>query len=598
MQRFTTGIYFIILSLSLFAQKSSEALSIDQKPGPNPWTSLEVNNDPSTFQFAIITDRTGGHRPGIFEKGIEKLNLLQPEFVISVGDLIEGYTEDSAVLESEWDEIEGMIQKLEMPFFYVAGNHDLTNPVMGKIWQERLGRTYYHFLYKNVLFLILNSEDQFRGAGRGTISDEQYQYVRKVLRENQQVRHTFVFMHQPLWLQSYAAKWPDIERLLRRREHSVIVGHRHSYLKDQRNNGKYVLLATTGGGSSLGGPEVGQFDHITWITMKPEEPVMANILLDGVHDEDVLNAEKKNVLEKLYRGEAVIVRPPLIKQGQKEAKCEIILNNPLDFPMKVSADLGFGWDLKTGPLTELISLSPGEDRRLDFDMSPRQTGFDPDDRPVSLKLVLHSHAPGVGQIEVPIEFFVKPVLLQPIKTFAEEINIDGSVDDWESLSYQLRSNALSDNEVQFDVGMNEEYLFLAANVIDDTLVVDNSLSFWKQDAFGWHLRLDLGDDITGKCGPTSFRVNPAASDVEQKFYRGEKWPEDLKYVTKSSENGYVVELRIPLNFINPKDIPWQQLRLNFFFEDKDGDHDPVRRYWQPLWRGPDNILGSGIFVKE
>ena len=58
----------------------------------NPWSSLDLNNDPNNFQFAIVTDRTGGHRAGVFPDAIRKLNLLQPEFVISVGDLIEGGT--------------------------------------------------------------------------------------------------------------------------------------------------------------------------------------------------------------------------------------------------------------------------------------------------------------------------------------------------------------------------------------------------------------------------------------------------------------------------------------------------------------------------
>ena len=46
-----------------------------------------------------------------------------------------------------------------MPFFYVPGNHDVTNPEMEKIWEEKFGRRYYHFVYNDVLFLILNSDD-------------------------------------------------------------------------------------------------------------------------------------------------------------------------------------------------------------------------------------------------------------------------------------------------------------------------------------------------------------------------------------------------------------------------------------------------------
>ena len=36
-------------------------LKIEQQT-TNPWTHLNLNNQPKNFQFAIVTDRTGGHR--------------------------------------------------------------------------------------------------------------------------------------------------------------------------------------------------------------------------------------------------------------------------------------------------------------------------------------------------------------------------------------------------------------------------------------------------------------------------------------------------------------------------------------------------------
>ena len=84
----------IIFSVTITAQNPEQAakIIIDKSGSVHPWSNLDFNNDPDNFQFAIVTDRTGGHRAGVFEDAIRKLNLLQPEFVISVGDLIEGYT--------------------------------------------------------------------------------------------------------------------------------------------------------------------------------------------------------------------------------------------------------------------------------------------------------------------------------------------------------------------------------------------------------------------------------------------------------------------------------------------------------------------------
>ena len=58
--------------------------------GSTPYTHLRFQNDPDDFQFAVIGDRSGGNRPGVFPAAVDLLNLLRPEFVMSVGDFIEG----------------------------------------------------------------------------------------------------------------------------------------------------------------------------------------------------------------------------------------------------------------------------------------------------------------------------------------------------------------------------------------------------------------------------------------------------------------------------------------------------------------------------
>jgi hypothetical protein len=150
--RTLTLIYLVIL-LGLPSPTDSQFEA--EKTDVNPWSHLDFKNDPDDFQFVIITDHTGGHRAGIWAKAMKRINLLQPEFVVSVGDIIEGYTENVATLEAEWEEMEGMINTLNMPFFYVPGNHDISNSTMLEVWKKRFGRNYTHFVYKNVLFLLM-----------------------------------------------------------------------------------------------------------------------------------------------------------------------------------------------------------------------------------------------------------------------------------------------------------------------------------------------------------------------------------------------------------------------------------------------------------
>ncbi len=261
-------------------------LKIQTSGSANQWTHLNLYNDPDNFRFAIVADRTGGNRPGVFADAVYKLNLLKPEFVVSIGDLIEGYTHDVNEIDRQWDEFDNIVNKMQMPFFYVPGNHDISNAAMAGKWKERLGQSYYHFVYRNVLFLCLNTQD---GSSRW-IDDQQMQYFQRALEANRDVRWTLVFMHQPMWYSGSSENWQQFELLLADRPYTVFAGHLHVYRKSIQEDRHYYLLGTTGGaGKGQAGKPAGleecQFDHIVWVTMTDDGPVMANLLLDGILDD-------------------------------------------------------------------------------------------------------------------------------------------------------------------------------------------------------------------------------------------------------------------------------------------------------------------------
>jgi len=248
-------------------------LKIEVSKGANPWTHLNFCNNPDEFQFAIVGDRTGEHKPDAFENAVEKLNLLRPEFVISVGDFIEGYNDDETKLNRQWDEFDSIVGKLKMPFFYVPGNHDIGNELTAGKWQQHLGRTYYHFVYHNVLFLCLNTA----GASEGWIDNKQIEYIQNVLVRYWQVRWTCVFMHHPIWRSQSSESWRKIQALLADRCYTVFSGHQHAYFKSIRDDATYYILSTTGGQGS---------NHIVWVTMTDEGPVITNLLLEGILDDN------------------------------------------------------------------------------------------------------------------------------------------------------------------------------------------------------------------------------------------------------------------------------------------------------------------------
>jgi serine/threonine-protein phosphatase CPPED1 len=282
----------------------------------NPWTSLAPNVAPDQFQFAIVSDRTGGHRKGVFSKAVQQVNLLQPEFVMSVGDLIEG-SNDAAANVTQWNEFDKYAKQFSMPFFYCAGNHDNNNAVKGDVWKERLGRAYYHFTYQNCLFLVLNSNDSIPNGPRQAIGKDQQAYVEKALKENANVRWTFVFMHHPIWAARDLTEngWLECEKMLAGRKHNAFCGHVHVFRKFLRNNTSYYQLATTGGGSALRGVEYGEFDQIAWITMKKDGPIISQVGLDGIMKDDLsaIETAEEGAVNRITEGLSEVVGTATLK---------------------------------------------------------------------------------------------------------------------------------------------------------------------------------------------------------------------------------------------------------------------------------------------
>ena len=299
------------------SEAARAATEVPDEAGPDPWTHLAFDADPDDFSFAIISDLQGGYREGVFEAAVERVNLMRPELVVSVGDLIAGYTEDAAEIHRQWDWFDERARWIDAPFFYTPGNHDFSNEVMKQIWHERLGRDYYHFRYRDVLFLVLNTEEppipddpearaffarlmQLReedpaamaayaaanvdrtmpGIG---ITDDQVAYFERIIAGNADVRWTILLMHKPAFQGEGNAQYARITAALGDRPYTAFAGHIHNYKRFEIGPRVHYRLGSTGGG--ILPLETGNFDHFVWVTMQDDGPVIANLALDGIFDD-------------------------------------------------------------------------------------------------------------------------------------------------------------------------------------------------------------------------------------------------------------------------------------------------------------------------
>lgn len=588
---------------------TSPELIIDQPEGATPWSSLELNNNPCQFQFAIVTDRTGGHRPGVFLDGIKKLNLLQPEFVMSVGDLIEGYTEDTVELNRQWEEFDGFIDQLEMPFFYLPGNHDITNKVMEDLWKERLGPTHYFFIYKDVLFLCLNSEDQYRGSGRGSISDEQYEWIKAVLAKHTDVKWTMVFMHQPLWIQGTdPIRWNDVEGLLSNRKHTVFVGHRHYYAKHERNNSNYFMLATTGGGSGLRGPQFGEFDHVVWVTMTDDGPILANLQLEGIWDENVSTKATREFVQEVWAKRPIQVEPFYLKGTKfKTGKVRIKLSNDKDVPMLVKLKKDFSWDLKTSLATNKVEVQPNSVAFVDLELAPKTQKNFMDLDAIKITATVSYLAEELPKIDMPFTFNIGAEPAFKLAKAPSKVNIDGQLNEWKALPFLVESDNLEDISARFTTAIDEEYLYVAAAVTDDDLQLDTTTVAWQQDFIGVVLNADPLSKSVMDTGPGWYtnsilctvtaetKTQRSSSDYEDRY------PADfLKWKCIARPGGYDMEMAIPISYIKERQGEnWQTARINIILQDQDAGEESKPRYrWRKDWRGNENRIGSGMFFRK
>ena len=314
--------YTILLFLSILIirckpnTKQKPAFVHDIESGPTPWTSDIFELEEDDFTFAIISDLTGGERENIYGTAVGQLNRLDPTFVLSVGDLIDGGTEDTLQLEKEWNSFDFRTSKLNMPFFHLGGNHDLTNPVMRKFWKQRFGPRYYHFVYENVLFLMMDSEDyeekrmleiyharakalkiidgEIEGVYQeseyynmperrlGGMSNDQFNYYKDILEKYPNVKWTFALMHKPLWRREDDKGLGKLEALMADRPYTVLNGHLHSFSHRKRHGRDYTILGTTGGAQNA--TDSMAFDHVTMVRMA-QEPIVTHLKMEGILDE-------------------------------------------------------------------------------------------------------------------------------------------------------------------------------------------------------------------------------------------------------------------------------------------------------------------------
>ncbi|MCA9429555.1 MAG: metallophosphoesterase [Candidatus Omnitrophica bacterium] len=596
----------LLLALPLWAEVPEIQQQVE---GPKkPWTSLDVRFAPRDFQFAVVTDNTGTPRPGIFREAMDKLNLLQPSFVMSIGDLIDGYVDTSAELHDQWDDFMLDLNVLKVPFFFVPGNHDVGRPLWYDVYRERIGPTYYYFIYQDVLFLCLDSND---GERHGTgYSEEQMEWAKKVLADHPDVRWTLVFQHKPFWLSS-PKDWERLRPALADRPCTVFAGHIHNYVYAEDKGIRYITMGTTGGGTPLRGEALGEFDHVMWVTMTDDGPIMAALALDGILPVDLRTAEKAKQMEVFSRNSAVTASPILVEGGKfSDGTSRLEILNPLDQPLRFDGLIETPEGVLATPNAFHEIIPAGEKLSTEVRLQSEQPVEVAALQPAVLHWEAHydfAQAPSMD-LEGKRRIVIETEHAIPV---ARDIAVDGNLEDWDDLPYVVTQPAdvytneqswtgAQDCSFRFGVAEDDKFLYVAIATEDDQTDTDDVKVY--QDFGAIYVNAVPGREVSKEVQEKALFSLLAGEDLskaDRELFEENSGPKGAETAASFTGDGHAYEFAIPVDFLEEIQKGGDRtIQLNIGVN----DYDPSQArlgvsvlFWRPRWDASGHFPESGIF---
>lgn len=204
---------------------------------------------PASFRFEILGDRTGGAQPGIFESALREAAADHPDFLLSVGDCIEGENDRTAA--AEWRQFDRLLTPYrQLPLFLTPGNHDIWSPASERLWIAHSGHPIdYGFDFRQAHFTILDNS-RATDSTDARFSDDEMRFLERDLAAHSSQPVKFVVSHRPTWLFAILlgnSNYPFHQLLKKYGVQYVLAGHIHQILHFELEGITYLDVPSAGG---------------------------------------------------------------------------------------------------------------------------------------------------------------------------------------------------------------------------------------------------------------------------------------------------------------------------------------------------------------
>lgn len=313
---------------------------------------LRLPKEEDAFGFVVFGDRTGGPVEGIevLKQAVADTNLLDPDLVLTVGDLINGYNAHDA-WHAQAAEYKAAMSRLRMPWFPVAGNHDIYWRGPGKPAGEHernfetvFGPLWYAVQHKQCWFVVLYSDEgdpttgekDFNKPDCQRISDAQFAWLGDTLQRARGARHVFVFLHHPRWLARYGTDWDRVHALLAGNGNvtAVFAGHIHRMRYDGVRDGiQYYTVASVGAHLEFEAPQAGFLHQFHVVTVRPQGITVAALPVGTVIDPQQITGDLSEQVDLVHER----MQPALVAceaAGAVDALVTLRCTNPAKRPVE------------------------------------------------------------------------------------------------------------------------------------------------------------------------------------------------------------------------------------------------------------------------